>query len=129
MTKIFLAEDDIDDQELLAEAFLLIDPTICLEFFSTAKKMINHLDGLTDAEIPNMIILDYNIPETNGAEILKHLGESQRYRPIVKLVWSTSNAALYENSCLALGARAYLVKPSNMSALNELAARMLAYLN
>ena len=129
MPKIFLAEDDIDDQELLAEAFQDLDPEIRLESFTTGKKFISHLDSLADNEIPNMVILDYNIPEINGAEILKYLEAQQRYRGMIKLVWSTSNASLYENSCLALGAKAYLVKPTNLSALNDLARKMLDFFN
>ena len=129
MLRILLAEDDLDDQELLTEAFHQIDPAIQLQSFSTGKKFIHYLDGLADSEIPDLIILDYNIPEINGAEILEHLKENKRYHPIVKIVWSTSNSAMYENSCVSLGAKAYLVKPSNISALNDLAKKMLTYVN
>lgn len=129
MLTILLAEDDIDDQELLTEAFSEIDPTIRLHSFSTGKKFLNYLQDLSDADVPDMMILDYNIPEINGAEILKQLKENKKYDDVVKLVWSTSNSALYENSCLSLGARAYLVKPSNISALMELAHTMLTYVN
>jgi CheY-like chemotaxis protein len=129
MLKILLAEDDIDDQELLAEAFSEIDPAIQLNSFSTGKKFLNHLEELPDSEIPNMIILDYNIPEINGAEILEKLESDKRYQHVVKLVWSTSNSALYENSCLSLGAKAYLVKPSNITALMDLAKKMLSFVN
>ena len=94
MLKILLAEDDIDDQELLAEAFSEIDPAIQLDSFSTGKKFLTHLEELPDSEIPNMIILDYNIPEINGAEILEKLESDKRYQHVVKLVWSTSNSAL-----------------------------------
>ena len=129
MLKILLAEDDIDDQELLAEAFSEIDPAIQLDSFSTGKKFLNYLEELPDSEIPNMIILDYNIPEINGAEILEKLESDKRYQHVVKLVWSTSNSALYENSCLSLGAKAYLVKPSNITALMDLAKKMLSFVN
>ena len=129
MHKILLAEDDIDEQELLAEAFSEIDPAIQLNSFSTGKKFLNHLEKLPDSEIPNMIILDYNIPEINGAEILEKLESDKRYQHVVKLVWSTSNSALYENSCLSLGAKAYLVKPSNITALMDLAKKMLSFVN
>ena len=129
MVKIFLAEDDLDDQELLAEAFHNIDPSIQLESFSTGRKFLEYIDNLHDNEIPHMIIVDYNIPEINGADILKHLDDQERYQKIVKLVWSTSNAPLYEDSCMALGATAYLVKPSNIEALQEIAKKMLTYIN
>lgn len=126
---ILLAEDDVDDQELLTEAFSDLDPNIQLVAFSSGKKFLQHLDQLSEPEIPGMIILDYNIPEINGAEILKHLESKKRYDAIIKLVWSTSNSSMYERSCLELGAKAYLVKPSNISGLAEMAKTMLSYLN
>ena len=125
---ILLAEDDVDDQELLAEAFSVIDPSIQLVAFTSGKKFIQHLDQLIEAEIPGMIILDYNIPEINGAEILKHLEGHKRYESVVKLVWSTSNSRMYELSCLELGAKAYMVKPSNISGITDMAKKMLSYI-
>jgi CheY-like chemotaxis protein len=129
MIKIFLAEDDVDDQELLAEAFHDIDPAIQLQSFTTGKEFLAHLDSLNDEDIPIMIIVDYNIPEINGADVLKHLEEQNRYNKVVKLVWSTANGPFYEESCMALGATAYLLKPSNIEALREVAKKMLTYIN
>lgn len=122
-----LAEDDVDDQELLEEAFAEIDPSIKLFSFSTGKKFLNNLENLDT--VPDMIIVDYNLPEMDGAEILKHLNENQQYNRVVKIVWSTSGSPLYENSCLALGANAYFVKPSNLLGVLELAKKMLSYIN
>jgi CheY-like chemotaxis protein len=124
---VLLAEDDPDDQELLAEAFSGIDPSIRMISFSSGKKILDYLERLQDREIPDLIILDYNIPEINGAVILQELEKHARYRPVIKLVWSTSSVSLYEDSCLALGARAYLVKPTNISGLADLARKMLDY--
>jgi CheY-like chemotaxis protein len=127
MLNILLAEDDIDDQELLSETFSEIDPSITLKSFTNGNRIINYLKGLKDKEIPDLIILDYNIPEINGAEILMHLASDKKYKDVVKLVWSTSNASFYEQSCLSLGATAYLVKPSTISGLEEMARKMLVY--
>lgn len=129
MYTIYLAEDDLDDQELLEEAFLSIDPSIHLKSFSTGKEILHHLDALPRNQVPDLIILDYNIPEINGADILRKLGEDKKFKEVTKLVWSTSSVELYEHSCLALGARAYLVKPSNISGLREMAKKMLEYAN
>jgi CheY-like chemotaxis protein len=129
MTTVLLAEDDIDDQELLADAFSEIDPSIRLISFISGKKILSYLEDLGEKEIPAMIILDYNIPELNGAEILKRLEGNKRYESIVKIVWSTSNSPTYQNACLALGARAYFIKPSNIAGLASLARQILAYVN
>lgn len=122
---IFLAEDDIDDQEFLTEAFLAIDPQIKLLSFSSGLKFIKHLANADT--LPGLIILDYNIPELNGGEILKQLNSDERYAEIPKIVWSTSDSQLYRENCLLLGAKAYMVKPSNINGIHELAKEMLRY--
>ena len=129
MYTIYLAEDDLDDQELLAEAFFEIDPTIRLRSFSSGREILSHLETLSDTQVPDLIILDYNIPEINGAEILRKLGENKKFEQVTKLVWSTSNTEQYENHCIALGARAYLVKPSNFAGLEGMARKILSYVN
>jgi CheY-like chemotaxis protein len=126
---ILLAEDDIDDQELLADAFKEINPEIKLVAFSTGRRFLSYTKELKASEIPDLIILDYNIPEINGAEILKLLDEDVRFHSVAKLVWSTSNSPQYEISCKSLGAKAYLVKPSDISGLIELAKKMIELVN
>lgn len=128
MTLIYLAEDDMDDQELLADTFNEINPDVQLKAFSTGKNILKHLENLPETHMPSMIILDYNIPEMNGAEILKQL-ERDRYQQVVKLVWSTSDSPTYKNTCLSLGAAAYFVKPSNISGLQQMAKQMLSFVN
>jgi CheY-like chemotaxis protein len=124
---IFLAEDDIDDQEFLEEAFLSIDPAIKLKSFISGKKFIEHLEQTGDNQLPCLIILDYNIPEINGAEILRHLGQFKRYNHISKVIWSTSDSDLYRNSCLQLGAKNYLIKPSSVSGIRQTAELLLRF--
>lgn len=123
---ILLAEDDVDDQELLKEAFLKINPAIQFLTFNNGKKFLQTLENIDAA--PHLIILDYNIPEMNGAEILQHINGDQRYNSMIKIVWSTSNSPLYRDSCLASGAHAYFVKPYTLSGLEEMARNMLSYL-
>ena len=124
--KVFLAEDDIDDQELLKEIFLEIDPSIELVSYSTGRQFVTQLEGLSQK--PRLLILDYNIPEMNGAEILKYLNQKDEFHDTVKIVWSTSNSPFYMNSCLTLGAHAYFVKPASMDGLYHMARQMLGYL-
>ena len=129
MPTILLAEDDLDDQELFADALSEIDPSIHLISFTSGKKILHHLENLRDEQIPEMVVLDYNIPEINGAEILKKLEQDRRYDQMVKVVWSTSNSQTYQDSCLQSGAKAYFVKPSNISALNIIVRKILDFVN
>ena len=122
---ILLAEDDVDDQELLIEALTEIDRTITVKAVSNGRKAISFLEALQPHEQPALIILDYNLPELNGADVLEHLYKANYFNEVTKIVWSTSNSPIYEKACLDLGAKAYLVKPSDISGIQRLARLML----
>lgn len=124
---ILLGEDDIDDQEFLQEIFSSIDTSFHVEPIGNGKQIISYLENLDDNALPSLIILDYNLPELNGAEVLKTLSEDERYNTIPKLIWSTSNSAVYKSICMELGASDYVVKPSNIASLKEVARYMLSF--
>jgi CheY-like chemotaxis protein len=124
---VFLAEDDIDDQELLIEAFAGHNEKIKVTTATNGKKALTILEGLKDNELPCLIVLDYNLPEINGGEILKILKGNERFADIPKVVWSTSNSPQYKQICLNCGASAYFVKPSEISGIEKLAKEMLGF--
>lgn len=126
---IFLAEDDLDDQEFLTDAFATLNTNLKVHGITNGNKAIGFLQELDDAQLPKLIILDYNLPEMNGAEILQALMQEERYHTIPKIVWSTSNSPNYQTKCLELGAKAYLVKPSDVAGIESMAKQMLAYCN
>ena len=123
---ILLGEDDIDDQEILEEIFSTVDPSFNLQFFNNGRKVITHLENANE-NLPCLIILDFNMPELNGAEILKMLSKEPRFKEIPKIIWSTSDAPVYKSMCLEYGACDYLVKPSKITALENMVKHMLSY--
>jgi CheY-like chemotaxis protein len=124
---IFLAEDDIDDQELLVEALLQLDTSLQIHVEDSGEKAIDFLQNLDRKQTPCLIILDYNLPKVNGYQILNYLKSQERFHEVKKVVWSTSNSPQYEQSCLKEGALAYLVKPSDLSGIERIAQIMLQY--
>ena len=126
---ILIADDDIDDQELLGEAFYTVNNLLHLEFIHNGNKLILYLEKLLDNELPSLIVLDYNMPELNGVEILKVLNKVGRYKAIPKIVWSTSNSSVYKNMSLDLGAADYIVKPSDLASFERIAKHLLSLIN
>ena len=124
---ILIAEDDIDDKEILEEIFESIDPSIQLQFINNGEKLVNYLELVEKEELPCLIILDYNMPDLNGAQILESLQGNEWLKSIPKMIWSTSNALAYKNRCLELGACAYLVKPSTIKELENMLRHMISY--
>ena len=124
---IFLAEDDIDDQEFLEEALRALAPDILLKSFTSGLKFLQQLEKTADDFLPCLIVLDYNIPEINGADILRHLNQCNRYDHISKIIWSTSDSEFYKRSCLELGAKDYLIKPSSVAGIRKTAEVFLQF--
>jgi CheY-like chemotaxis protein len=87
--------------------------------------VLDFLNKSKDEELPSLIVLDYNMPNMNGAEVLEQLCKDPRYQGIPKIVWSTSNNSSYIRECLEKGATSYLVKPATHKTLQEQAAQML----
>jgi CheY-like chemotaxis protein len=124
---VLVAEDDIDDQELLAQALYALDPGIIITFITNGNKFRRHLEELGDSNLPRVILLDYNLPELNGVEILKFLSTNERYRDIPKMVWSTSNSGVFRNQSIQFGAVEYIVKPINFDSFTQIALKILSY--
>ena len=123
---ILLGEDDIDDQELLKEIFASVDDSLRLLFANTGEQVLSELNKLSDEQLPCLIVLDYNMPVLNGADILKELNNESRYAGIPRIIWSTSGSETFKNTCLELGANDYLIKPSNLKEMADIIRYMLS---
>ena len=126
---ILLGEDDPDDQELLKDVFSSIDSSFILLFVNNGKEVLSALEKLNDDQLPCLIVLDYNMPGLNGSDILKEVGQNERYNEIPKVVWSTSGSDKFKKLCMELGAVDYVLKPSNNIDLEKIARYMLQLCN
>lgn len=124
---ILLADDDLDDQEFLEEAFLHIEPDAGIHTVSSGRQLIEYLLHCQNKHLPGLIVLDYNMPDMNAAEILAYLRENDLYKNIPAVVWSTSDATLYKESCRQKGAKKYFRKPTKFEEVVKLAEEMLGF--
>lgn len=124
MTKplyVLAADDDSDDQLFISEA--LNNAEACevrLELVCDGEQLLKRLHQLyTSGEnLPELILLDLNMPVMNGKEALRALKHPRSpYRNITICVLSTSNSDHDVVSCLGEGADAFLVKPPSVERL------------
>jgi CheY-like chemotaxis protein len=123
---ILLGEDDLDDEDLLREILEDIDNSYYLLFINNGRKLMDFLNELPDNHLPCLILLDYNMPELTGAEILKEMKKNPRYNSVPKVIWSTSGSETFKKNCIELGANEYVLKPSNVNDLIALARHLLS---
>ena len=125
---ILLVEDDPDDQELLKEVFASIDNSFILKFINHGKEILSYLEKNKNNK-PCLIVLDYNMPGLNGAEILREINTTDHYDDIPKIIWSTSGSEKFKSVCLELGASDYILKPSSAKDLENIVHYMLSLCN
>lgn len=123
---IVVGEDDKDDQELLKDVFSSIDTSFRLVFVDNGRQLISLLEKLSPDQVPCLILLDYNMPQLSGADILREINELGGYGQIPKVIWSTSGSDKFKNKCLELGAADYVIKPSSFSALEDVARYLIS---
>jgi CheY-like chemotaxis protein len=124
---ILAADDDLEDLELIEDAILHSEPRAKLDKVTSGNGVIKYLEGKSDNDLPCLIILDYNMPELNGSQLLSIISKQERYNEIPKVVLSTSNAPFHIQECMKNGATQYFVKPDNLKELYMIARRMLDF--
>jgi len=119
--QIFLIEDDLDDIELLQDALAGISHDLHIANDGDAA-----IDLIKSGSIvPDIIILDLNLPKIHGREVLLEIKSFDAYRhiPLVVLTTSSANEDItyaYEN-----GANKYLIKPHTGDELKEIVKTIL----
>lgn len=124
---ILAADDDLEDLELIEDAILNAEPGARLHKVTNGNEVIKYLSSRTDKDLPCLIILDYNMPELNGSQLLSIISKQPRYDDIPKVVLSTSSAPFHVQECLNNGATQYFVKPDNIQELYSIAKKMLNF--
>lgn len=123
--KILIAEDDLDDQMLMKSAFKDNRINCQLDFVSDGEELLNHLEKCE--VLPDLLLLDLNMPKIDGSEVLKTIRKSEFYSHIPVMVISTSSAEDEVKKVYSLGAAAYLIKPSSYVELLKLVKHLTSF--
>lgn len=124
---ILYIDDDLDDLELLREAFHKIDPSYQITLAEGGKKGLKILREMKSRNtLPCLIVLDLNMPGLNGWETFKAIKEDPGFDPIPIVIFSTSNHAL-DKAYFEIKGLAYLVKPIDVNTLLNTASQLLHF--
>ena len=76
---------------------------------------------------PSLIVLDLNLPGTDGREVLAELKQDRDLQTIPIVIFSTSSHPRDINACYRQGISGYIVKPMNTDRLDRLVQTFLEY--
>jgi CheY-like chemotaxis protein len=110
--KILLVEDDADDR-LLFETFFAdrTDISLLRPAINGLELMEYLMNVSNDSDLPDLIVLDQNMPKMNGKQTLSFLKSSPRYSKIPVVIYSTYTDNTLVVDCRKLGADLVVVKP------------------
>lgn len=114
--RILLVEDSPSDVRLIREA--LRETSVPVQI-TVARDGIEAMDYLHEAEagvgnVPDLVLLDLNLPRKNGREVLSEVKGSPTLKQIPVLVMTSSRADEDISQAYALNANCYITKPADL---------------
>jgi CheY-like chemotaxis protein len=94
-----------------------------LDFLHRAGEYQN----LNDELQPGLVLLDLNLPGTDGREVVNIIKQSKTLKTIPVIVFSTSSNPKDIEDCYQFGANSYMLKPININELKISMKMMLDY--
>lgn len=114
---ILLVEDDDGDALLTRKALKDSKLPLTIHRVSTGEAAIAFLEEKT---MPDMILLDLNLPGMSGSQVLSAIKSSQTLRRIPVVILTSSHVGEDILRNMNLHANAYMVKPGSPSIFNDL---------
>jgi CheY-like chemotaxis protein len=124
--RIILAEDNPGDVFLVRRA---------LEKQGIAHELVVARNGeealllLNEADLPQLILLDLNLPKLDGNQVLSHIRQTPAFDRTPVIVLTSSGSKKSRDLALALGANAFYQKPTDLASLMQLGREMERTLN
>lgn len=117
---ILYIEDNEDYIEFVKRAVRKVNASLSFGFIMDGKNAQNMLEGLDEkTRLPRLILLDINLPDCNGIDLLKRLraNPATRYIPVIMLSSSENQRDIKD--AFDNGANAYLLKPIGLNPLTD----------
>ncbi len=113
---ILYADDDTDDCHLFKEALKALPIHTRIDTVKDGGELMDFLSN-NNAQLPNVLFLDINMPCKNGFECLTEIKQNEKLKDIPVVMFSTSNSREKISVLFKSGANVYVHKPSNFSQL------------
>ena len=117
-----IAEDDENTQVLIARVYKQLDPLISVDFVNDGEEAIKYLEGAGryrdrhQFPLPAIVILDLNMPQKTGLEVLHWIRHSP-LREMVVVMFSGMDIDSDVRAAYRAGVNSFVHKPSSFAEL------------
>jgi len=121
MQRILIADDSATIRKMVRASLQALQSAEFLE----AGTGLEAIEQLAVAAI-HLVVLDLNMPDMHGIEVLRFLRQHQQYRDLPVIVLTTRGDDASRETAVAAGATTYITKPFVPQALAATARTLLA---
>jgi CheY-like chemotaxis protein len=121
--EILLIEDSDSDAQLAERALRTFGITNPIRRFSTGRAALEYLARVHQkppASIPSVLLLDLNLPDVHGLDILEYIRQQAIFQKTLRIVLSQIEDLASIKGAYARGANTFLAKPLTHAELVEL---------
>ncbi len=114
--RIFLAEDNQGDVWLIQEALRRQGIEFELDHHGTVEDAIRAARecGIAGGPMPDVILLDYNLPRGHGGDILAVVAENPNLASVPKVILTSFLRPSEHQEARRLGAQSVITKPASL---------------
>lgn len=127
---ILLAEDNEGDIILIEEAIAFANIQVKLSTVKDGKAVIDFLNkegNYPNIDLPDLLILDINLPKKNGHEVLKYIKEHKSFKCIPVTIFTTSSSDRDIKMCYDNYANCFITKPSDVNEFLRVVASLIFF--
>jgi CheY-like chemotaxis protein len=89
-----------------------------------AVDFLTKMGSFKEAETPDLLLLDVNLPKKNGHEVLKFIKEDERLKHIPVIMFTTSSSQKDINLSYQNHANCYITKPVDVTEFLSVISRI-----
>lgn len=131
--EIVLVDDNLADQEIARRVFGTQANVCKLRILSDGHQALSYLgpkiseETFGERELPDLILMDINMPRLSGIEVLRSIKEDESLQHIPVLMLTTSSLESDIQDSYRLGCSSYILKPFDLPQFSSLLAQLLHY--
>ncbi|MGI8637125.1 MAG: response regulator [Segetibacter sp.] len=120
---ILFADDDSDETYLFNEALEHCHLEVVLSFANNGN---NLLSILKSNPLPDLVIMDINMPHKDGLEALAEIRSFPEFALLPLIIYSTTTDASIIDASYNKGASLFVVKPNNFDGMMKVVKKIAA---
>lgn len=116
---LLLADDDEDDCDFFKEALEELNLPTSLVMVNDGVQLMDFLSQTNAENLPDILFLDLNMPRKNGLECLTEIKQTEKYKNLPVIIFSTSLDRDIVDLVYEKGAVHYIRKPGEFAKLKK----------